>query len=42
MNITVESILWTYIPIGIVAIIGIACTYWSQYRHRKRHQHHRS
>ena len=34
--------LWTFGPIGVFMIIGIAWTYWSQYRHRKRHQHHRS
>ena len=34
--------LWTFGPIGVFMIIGIAWTYWSQYKHRKRHQHHRS
>ena len=34
--------LMTYGFIGVIAVIGIACTYWSQYRHRRKHQHHRS
>lgn len=24
--------------IGIIALIGIACTYWSQHRHRRHHR----
>ena len=31
--------IMTYGFIGIIAMIGIACTYWSQYKHR--HQQHR-
>jgi len=42
MQIDQNSLLEVYAFIGIIASIGIACTYWSQYKHRKRHQHHRS
>ncbi len=34
--------LVTFGPIGIIALIGISWTYWSQYKHRKGHPHHRS
>ncbi len=32
-----NSVVAMYLILGVVALVGIACTYWSQYRHR----HHR-
>ena len=37
-----NDVIAMYLILGVVAFTGVACTYWSQYRHRKRHQHHRS
>ena len=37
-----DRVLMTYGFLGVIGLIGIACTYWSQHRHRKRHQHHGS
>ncbi len=42
MNDYTYRALMTYGFLGIIFSIGIACTYWSQHRHHKRHQHHRS
>ncbi|GEM_PF-6025520 len=36
------NFLVTYGFLGIVFSIGIAWTYWSQYKHRKHHPHHHS
>lgn len=36
-----DQIKLMYLIIIGIGLIGVACTYWSQYRHR-RHQHHRS
>lgn len=35
-----NSVVAMYLILLLIALVGIACTYWSQYRHR--HQHPRS
>ncbi len=33
-----NSAIATYLFLSVIALVGIACTYWSQYRHRHQHQ----